>query len=166
MAVKNRKLKTALIILACAVGIVALAVAGYFVIMDITDPLMCLEEGTYATSQTAQYSDESRGIHHALANFTITLTPVTKSVEMQQNKISCPRCKQYFEITFTATVDGENVKLAVTDCYAFTRNGYVLETQYGDEQLFFEVFLQGERHSFQGFKIGFPEGDVVLSKAS
>lgn len=58
------------------------------------------------------------------------------------------------------------MKLEVTDCYAFTRNGYVLETQYGDEQLFFEVFLQGERHSFQSFKIGFPEGDVVLSKAS
>ena len=81
MAIKNRKkVKTALIILACAVGIVALAIAGYFVIMDITDPLMCLEEGTYATSQTAQYSDESRGIHHTLADFTITLTPVTKSV--------------------------------------------------------------------------------------
>ena len=110
MAVENRKLKTALIILACAVGIVALAVAGYFVIMDITDPLMCLEEGTYATSQTAQYSDESRGIHHTLADFTITLTLITKSVEMQKNKISCPRCKQYFEITVTATIDGDNVK--------------------------------------------------------
>lgn len=69
MAVENRKLKTSLIILACAVGIVALAVAGYFVIMDITDPLMCLEEGTYATSQTAQYSDESRGITPRFGEF-------------------------------------------------------------------------------------------------
>ena len=103
MAIKSKILKITLIVLACIVLIPVLFVVVSLIWTAVTDPLTCLEEGCYASSQTAQYEDERRGIYHSITDFSITLTPVSKSEfeNLQQDKIYCRRCKQRFKITFT-----------------------------------------------------------------
>lgn len=69
MAIKSKILKITLIVLACIVLIPVLLVVVSLIWTAVTDPLTCLEEGCYASSQTAQYEDESRGIFHSITDF-------------------------------------------------------------------------------------------------
>ena len=136
MAIKSKILKITLIVLACIVLIPMLFVVVNLIWTAVANPLTCLEEGCYASSQTAQYEDERRGIHHSITDFSITLTPVSKSEfeNLQQDKIYCRRCKQRFKITFTAAIDGENTKSEVLTTTFFTAT-----------DLFFKLGLERSR---------------------
>lgn len=166
MAIKSKILKITLIVLACIVLIPVLLVVVSLIWTAVTDPLTCLEEGCYASSQTAQYEDESRGIYHSITDFSITLTPVSKSEfeNLQQDKIYCRRCRQRFKITFTAAIDGENTKLEVLNNYVFYRNGFIFQTRSGEEPLFFEVFFLRDESEGMTINFLFLSGDVVMTK--
>lgn len=83
---------------------------------------------------------------------------------MQQDKIYCRRCRQRFKIIFNAAIDGENTKLEVLNNYVFYRNGFIFQTRFGEEPLFFEVFFLRDESEGMTINFLFLSGDVVMTK--